>query len=125
MLLGLYLDATRWRTTTITASPSYQGSQPPGFRTKWAGGAVYSLRPCSCLIYPSAWRDCMKSSWRSPDGGSSVARNTEIQSCGAVFCAWWGTGSTYIRSFHTVSEGDFSEVGLPHYGVLGSTSKVP
>src|SRR5215203_3382527 len=45
----------------------------------------------------------MKSSWRSPDGGSSVARNTEIQSCGAVFCAWWGTGSTHIRSFHTVS----------------------
>src|SRR5215204_6349956 len=45
----------------------------------------------------------MKSSWRSPDGGSSVARNTKIESCGAVFCAWWGTGSTPIRSFHTVS----------------------
>src|SRR5215207_60446 len=45
----------------------------------------------------------MKSSWRSPDGGSSVARNTEIESCGAVFCARWGTGSTSIRSFHTVS----------------------
>src|SRR5215211_7941676 len=45
----------------------------------------------------------MKSSWRSPDGGSSVARNTKIEPCGAVFCAWWGTGSTPIRSFHTVS----------------------
>src|SRR5215208_7087030 len=52
----------------------------------------------------------MKSSWRSPDGGSSVARNTKIEPCGAVFCAWWGTGSTPIRSFHTVSEGEFSEV---------------
>src|SRR5215207_2592649 len=52
----------------------------------------------------------MKSSWRSPDGGSSVARNTKIESCGAVFCARWGTGSTPIRSFHTVSEGVFSEV---------------
>src|SRR5829696_1403432 len=45
----------------------------------------------------------MKSSWRSPDGGSSVARNTEIKPCGAVFCAWWATDSTPIRSFHTVS----------------------
>src|SRR5215218_8249791 len=52
----------------------------------------------------------MKSSWRSPDGGSSGARNTKIESCGAVFCARWGTGSTPIRSFHTVSEGVFSEV---------------
>src|SRR5215213_9929717 len=60
----------------------------------------------------------MKSSWRSPDGGSSVARNTKIESCGAVFCARWGTGSTPIRSFHTVSEGVFSEVRGD--GVLGS-----
>src|SRR5215211_4804070 len=47
-------------------------------------------------------RDCMKSSWRSPDGGSSVARNTKIEPCGAVFCAWSGT-ATPIRSFYTVS----------------------
>src|SRR5215207_7259114 len=52
----------------------------------------------------------MKSSWRSPDGGSSVARNTEIELCGAVLCTWWTTGSTPIRSFHTVSEEEFSEV---------------
>src|SRR5215207_10068458 len=45
----------------------------------------------------------MKSSWRSPDGGSSVARNTKIEPSEAVFCAWWGTGSTPIRSFHIVS----------------------
>src|SRR5215207_2359288 len=45
----------------------------------------------------------MKSRWRSPDGGSYVARNTKIESCGAVLCAWWGTGSTPMRSFHTVS----------------------
>src|SRR5829696_9300171 len=59
----------------------------------------------------------MKSSWRSPDGGSSVARNTEIKPCGAVFCAWWATDSTPIRSFHTVSEGEFCELRLD--GVLG------
>src|SRR5215210_6144264 len=47
--------------------------------------------------------DCMKRSWRSPDGWSSVARNVEIEPCGAVFCAWWGSGSTPIRTFHTVS----------------------
>src|SRR5215212_1491591 len=61
----------------------------------------------------------MKSSWRSPDGGSSVARNTKIEPCGAVFCAWWGTGSTPIRSFHTVSEGEFCE--LRRDGVLRSS----
>jgi hypothetical protein len=45
----------------------------------------------------------MKSSWRSPNGGSSVAPNTKIEPSEAVFCPWWGTGSTPIRSFHTVS----------------------
>src|SRR5918995_6041965 len=49
------------------------------------------------------FRDCMKSSWRSPDGGSSVARNTEIEPSGAVFCAWWATGLRPIQCFHTVS----------------------
>src|SRR5687767_9737402 len=63
----------------------------------------------------------MKSSWRSPDGGSSVVRHTKIELCGAAFCAWWATGSTPIRSFHTVSEGKFSEVELPLYGFLGSS----
>src|SRR5215208_483421 len=57
-------------------------------------------------------RDCMKSSWRSPDGGSSVAPNTKIEPSEAVFRAWWSTASTPIRSFHTVSEGEFSEVHL-------------
>jgi hypothetical protein len=52
----------------------------------------------------------MKSSRRSPDGGSSVAPNTKIEPSEAVLCAWWGTASTPIRSFHTVSEGEFSEV---------------
>src|SRR5215208_3228935 len=55
------------------------------------------------LIHRSAWRDCMKSSWRSPDGGSSVAPNTKIEPSEAVFRAWWSTASTPIRSFHTVS----------------------
>src|SRR5215217_6372975 len=63
------------------------------------------------LIHRSAWRDCMKSSWRSPDGGSSVAPNTKIEPSEAVLCAWWGTRSTPFRSFHTVSEGEFCEVG--------------
>src|SRR5215213_4772747 len=45
----------------------------------------------------------MKSSWRSPDGGSSVTPNTKIEPSEAVFCAWWSTASTPIRSFHTVS----------------------
>src|SRR5215208_58027 len=45
----------------------------------------------------------MKSSWRSPDGGSSVAPNTKIEPSEAVFRAWWSTASTPIRSFHTVS----------------------
>src|SRR5215213_658988 len=62
----------------------------------------------------------MKSSWRSPDGGSSVAPNTKIEPSEAVFRAWWSTASTPIRSFHTVSEGEFCEVELPIYGVLGS-----
>src|SRR5215217_3635467 len=53
----------------------------------------------------------MKSSWRSPDGGSSVAPNTKIEPSEAVLCAWWGTRSTPFRSFHTVSEGEFCEVG--------------
>jgi hypothetical protein len=52
----------------------------------------------------------MKSSWRSPDGGSSVAPNTKIEPCEAAFCAWWGTGPTPIGSFHTVSEEKFYEV---------------
>src|SRR5215213_4316601 len=51
------------------------------------------------------FRDCMKSSWRSPDGGSSVTPNTKIEPSEAVFCAWWSTASTPIRSFHTVSTG--------------------
>jgi hypothetical protein len=45
----------------------------------------------------------MKSSWRSPAGGSSVAPNTKIEPSEAVFCAWWGAGLTPIRRFHTVS----------------------
>src|ERR671920_83182 len=61
----------------------------------------------------------MKSSWSSPEGGSSVAPHTEIEPCGAVFCAWYSTGSTPIRSFHTVSEGSFCEVR--HDGVLRSS----
>ena len=32
--------ATRWRTTTIRASPSYQGSQPLGFAPSWPGRRV-------------------------------------------------------------------------------------
>jgi hypothetical protein len=32
-------DVTRWRTTTIRASPSYQGSQPPGFAPSWPEAA--------------------------------------------------------------------------------------
>jgi hypothetical protein len=60
--------------------------------------------------FPTTWRDCMKSSCRSPDGGSSVARNTKIEPSEAAFCAWWGTGSMPIRSFQTVSEAEFSEV---------------
>src|SRR5215218_3533770 len=62
----------------------------------------------------------MKSSWRSPDGGSSVARNTKIEPSEAVFCAWWGTASTPIRTFHTVSEVDFYEVR--RHGVLRSSA---
>src|SRR5215216_5271082 len=65
----------------------------------------------------------MKSSWRSPDGGSSVTPNTKIEPSEAAFCAWWSTASTPIRSFHTVSEEEFCEVGLPHYGVLGSSAR--
>src|SRR5829696_1671784 len=72
------------------------------------------------LIHRSAWRDCMKSSWRSPDGGSSVAPNTKIEPSEAVFRAWWSTASTPIRSFHTVSEGEFCE--LRHNGVLRSSA---
>src|SRR5215217_5855097 len=49
------------------------------------------------------FRDCMKSSWRSPDGGSSVTQNPKIEPCEAVFSARWGIGSRPIRSFHTVS----------------------
>src|SRR5215208_6783492 len=63
----------------------------------------------------------MKSSWRSPDGGSSVTPNTKIEPSEAAFCAWWSTASTPIRSFHTVSEGEFCEVELPIYGVLRSS----
>src|SRR5215213_4178999 len=73
----------------------------------------------------------MKSSWRSPDGGSSVARNTKIEPCGAVFCAWWGTGSTPIRSFHTVSLGtsvnrspaDVPEAAGWHHARVGPPQK--
>src|SRR5829696_7645926 len=53
----------------------------------------------------------MKSSWRSPDGGSSVTPNTKIEPSEAVFCAWWSTASTPIRSFHTVSPLDFIHSG--------------
>ncbi len=33
----------------------------------------------------------MKSSWSSPEGGSSVAPSAKIEPIEAVFCAWWGT----------------------------------
>src|SRR5829696_4690607 len=69
-----------------------------------------SLCRRSLLFTEVRGRDCMKSSWRSPDGGSSVAPNTKIEPSEAVFRAWWSTASTPIRSFHTVSEGEFSEV---------------
>ena len=49
----------------------------------------YPFRYRLVSIHQSAWRDCMKSSWRSLDGGSSVAPNTKIESSVAVFCAWW------------------------------------
>src|SRR5215208_5962182 len=64
----------------------------------------------------------MKSSWRSPDGGSSVAPNTKIEPSEAVFRAWWSTASTPIRSFHTVSEGAFCELRM--CGVHGSSASV-
>src|SRR5215212_6655299 len=74
-------------------------------------------------IHRSAWRDCMKSSWRSPDGGSSVAPNTKIEPSESAFCAWWGAASTPIRSFHTVSEklsgkssADVTLTYAPHHG---------
>ena len=35
------------------------------------------LAPANFVEFP--FRDCMKSSWRSPDGGSSVAPNTKIE----------------------------------------------
>src|SRR5215204_6450988 len=68
----------------------------------------------------SAWRDCMKSSWRSPDGGSSVAPNTKIEPSEAVFRAWWSTASTPIRSFHTVSGKEI--LGSPYTGCCIVTS---
>src|SRR5215218_4471329 len=72
------------------------------------------------LIHRSAWRDCMKSSWRSPDGGSSVAPNTKIEPSEAVLCAWWSTASTPIRSFHTVSGKEI--LGSPYTGCCIVTS---
>src|SRR5829696_4603842 len=72
------------------------------------------------LIHRSAWRDCMKSSWRSPDGGSSVAPNTKIEPSEAVFRAWWSTASTPIRSFHTVSGKEILE--SPYTGCCIVTS---
>jgi hypothetical protein len=50
----------------------------------------------------------MKSSWRSPDGGSSVAPKTKIEPSEAVFCAWWATDSTlsgvFIKSRKLISK---------------------
>jgi len=50
----------------------------------------------------------MKSSWRSPDGGSSVAPRTKIEPSEAVFCAWWATDSTlsgvFIQSRKLISK---------------------
>src|SRR5215217_2438718 len=73
-------------------------------------------RASSSAIHRSAWRDCMKSSWRSPDGGSSVTQNPKIEPCEAVFSARWGIGSRPIRSFHTVSPG--TRVHSPSTGAL-------
>lgn len=67
----------------------------------------------------------MKSIRRSPDGGSSVAPNTKIEPCEAVFCAWWATASTPIQSFHTVSEGEFSEVHNPLRTGIGESPGKP
>src|SRR5215212_8171245 len=48
----------------------------------------------------------MKSSWRSPGGGSSVARNTKIEHSESAFCALWGTSSTPIRGFIQSQKGN-------------------
>ena len=84
------------------------------------GQAAPRRRPQPFSRILTAWRDCMKSNRRSADGGSSVARNTKIEPSEAVFCAWWGNASKPIRSFHTVSEGVFSE--LRPNAVLGSSA---
>jgi hypothetical protein len=67
-------------------------------------------------------RDRMNSSRRSPDGGSSVARNTEIEFCGP-FCALGGLPIRLLSGvFHTVSGGTFSEVRLTT--IVGSSSQL-
>jgi hypothetical protein len=50
----------------------------------------------------------MKGSWRSPEGGSSVAPKTKIEPSEAVICAWWATDSTlsgvFIQSRKLISK---------------------
>ena len=48
-------------------------------------------------------RNCLKSSWMTPYGGSSVVRNAQMGLLRAVSCAWQATDLEPIRTFRTVS----------------------
>src|SRR5215204_1961778 len=49
-----------------------------------------------------------------------VAQNRENGLCAPRFAGIWSPSLVLIRNYQTVSEGFFSETGLPVYGVLGS-----
>src|SRR3712207_2047130 len=48
-------------------------------------------------------RNCLKSSWMTPYGGSSVVRNAQMGLLRAVSCTWQATDLEPIRTFQTVS----------------------
>src|SRR5215213_8403370 len=73
------------------------------------------------LIHPSAWRDCMKTPDTCGTGTPPSAENGPTGLYFGVSCYRRATIRASPTTFHTVSEGEFSEVGLPLYGVLRSS----
>src|ERR671916_2446253 len=83
---------------------------------------VQGLGPSLCaLIHPSAWRDCLE----TPDGVHyGIPRDCATVRT-STFSALRATKRGPIRPAQRLSrqslEGVFSEVQLPHYGVLRSS----
>ena len=72
-------------------------------------------------IHRAAERDCLK----SPDAHQTEATRANIEERGSPIFRVAGDRSSLVAplqpSFQTVSEGKFSDSGLPVYGILGNS----